>query len=155
MSKPENQRIASQVGRSHRGIAWHGPSVLETLDGVDAVAAARVVRPNLHSIWEIVLHVTAWQKMALRSLQGDRYVSMTGEDDWPSLPTRLGEEEWASAKQSMIDVNDRLVQAIREFPAGRLEETVLGTEFDYYFLLHGIVQHNTYHAGQISLLKRF
>ena len=30
----------------------------------------------------------------------------------------------------------------------------LGTGVSYYELLHGIVQHDAYHAGQIAILKR-
>ena len=40
------------------------------------------------------------------------------------------------------------------FPEARLDELVAGQRFNFYFLLHGIVQHNVYHAGQIVLLKR-
>jgi hypothetical protein len=154
VSKPENRRIASQVGRSHRGVAWHGPSVLETLEGVDAHHAAAKPHPELHSIWELVLHVTAWQKMGLLSLEGGTYISMTGDADWPTVPAVQTVEEWEAAQQEMISVNDRFVEAIRAFPVERLEEIVPGAKFDFYFLLHGIAQHNIYHAGQISLLKR-
>ena len=48
-----------------------------------------------------------------------------------------------------------MVAAARVFPEGRLIEIVPGQErFNFYFLLHGIVQHNAYHAGQIALLQR-
>ena len=36
----------------------------------------------------------------------------------------------------------------------RLNESAGGREFSFYFLLHGVVQHNLYHAGQIALLKK-
>jgi len=39
----------------------------------------------LHSIWELVLHVTAWQRTGLLSIEGGEYVSMTGDDDWPPV----------------------------------------------------------------------
>jgi hypothetical protein len=35
-----------------------------------------------------------------------------------------------------------------------LEEIVPGREYDYYTMLHGILQHDLYHAGQISILKK-
>jgi hypothetical protein len=31
---------------------------------------------------------------------------------------------------------------------------VPGTEYSVYFMLHGVIQHDLYHAGQIALLKK-
>jgi uncharacterized damage-inducible protein DinB len=35
-----------------------------------------------------------------------------------------------------------------------LEAIVPGTQYSNYVLLHGVIQHNLYHAGQIALLKK-
>ena len=35
-----------------------------------------------------------------------------------------------------------------------LEEIVPGREYDFYTMLHGILQHDLYHSGQISILKK-
>lgn len=121
---------------------------------MDAAKAATRPRPDLHSIWELVLHITAWQKMALQSLEGNAYVSMTGEEDWPTVPADPTEDAWQTARAAMAELNDRLVEAIRAFPEERLDETVPGGEFGFYLLLHGVAQHNIYHAGQIAILKR-
>jgi len=63
----------------------HGSSVVEALEGVDSRLAAAKARLELHSIWELVLHVTAWQRTGLLSIEGGEYVSMTGDDDWPPV----------------------------------------------------------------------
>lgn len=152
--KPENRRIASQVGRSHGGVAWHGPSVLETLQGVHAALALRHASPEVHSIWELVKHIAAWQKVALAALRGETYVSLSGDGDWPPV-TETSEEAWQADVHAMSEVNAALVAAIREFPVERIQEPVAGAEkYDFYFLLHGIAQHNVYHAGQIAMLKK-
>jgi len=36
----------------------------------------------------------------------------------------------------------------------RLEEITPGTSYSNYVLLHGVIQHDLYHAGQIALLKK-
>ena len=46
-----------------------------------------------------------------------------------------------------------LVTAIRAMADEKLNESVQGAEYNFYFMLHGVVQHNLYHAGQIALLK--
>src|SRR5271169_5472946 len=56
----EPARIADQLRRAFDGDAWHGPALLELLADVDAAAAAATPLADAHSIWELVLHVAAW-----------------------------------------------------------------------------------------------
>ena len=35
-----------------------------------------------------------------------------------------------------------------------LDEIVPGRAYDYYTMLHGIIQHDLYHCGQIAILKK-
>lgn len=153
----ESDRLARQFRNSMTGPAWHGPSVFENLEGVTAKDAA--AKPpgakSVHSIWEIVLHVTAWQQEGLRCVLGaDAYNSLEGEADWPRVPSPHGEEAWAQSMEALRTVSQKLAQAIEALPAAALNNAVPGRDWDFYFLLHGIVQHNLYHAGQIGILKR-
>ena len=50
-------------------------------------------------------------------------------------------------------MNDDLVASLAGFPDERLSDTVPGRDYSFYFLLHGAVQHNLYHAGQMAMLK--
>jgi uncharacterized damage-inducible protein DinB len=151
--KPENRRVAGQIGRSFSGTAWHGPSVLETLAGVTAAKALQHAGPEVHSIWELVKHMTAWQQATLTTIQGGAYPTMAEEDDWPPVDG-TSEAEWQADLDKMKQVSDALVAACREFPEDKLEDLVSGKEFNYYYLLHGLAQHNIYHAGQIAMLKK-
>jgi len=47
----ETTRLADQLRRAFKGEAWHGPSVLEILDGIDAKRAATHPIDGVHSIW--------------------------------------------------------------------------------------------------------
>lgn len=149
----ETKRIASQLRRSYEGIAWHGPSLRELLDGVSAEVAAAKPVPGAHSVWELVHHIEAWERMALAALQGTIYESMTGDADWPPVRETTS-EAWQAALERLQSTSSKLVAAVRLMDAAKLDELVAGKEFNYYFLLHGVVQHNLYHAGQIALLKK-
>ena len=48
----EAARMAEQMRRVMVGGAWHGPSVLEALDGLPAAAAALHPVPGAHSVWD-------------------------------------------------------------------------------------------------------
>src|SRR3989337_1702 len=51
----EVHRIEDQLQRAFEGGAWHGPSVLEVLEGLTAAKTAARPVPGPHSTWEIRL----------------------------------------------------------------------------------------------------
>src|SRR5262249_38103582 len=78
----EVERILDQLRRSHQGEAWHGPSLRELLEGVTAAQAARKTS-EAHSIWEIVFHITAWERVGVARLKGELIEDLPAEEDWP------------------------------------------------------------------------
>ncbi len=150
----EVARIGSQLKRATEGGAWHGPALLELLADVSAARAAARPVAGAHSIWEIVLHVAAWQSFAARAVEGGAMpVDLRDEENWPPV-SDAGEDAWRAAVAGVGAANKRLRDALRGFPDEDLKKTVPGREYDFYFLLHGVVQHGLYHAGQVALLKR-
>jgi len=151
----ETFRIADQLRRAFDGEAWHGPSLLEILrDMTAAVAAARPL-PRSHSIWEIVQHIAVWDDVARRRMGGE-VVQPTPEEDWPAV-SETSPRAWDRTLDHLRRTHDTLVGAVSTFSDSRLLERVPGKEPDYYtfyYMLHGIVQHELYHAGQIALLKK-
>jgi uncharacterized damage-inducible protein DinB len=151
----ETFRLADQIRRAFEGNAWHGDSVLELLAGVNArTAAARPIK-NAHSIWEILLHLAAWDD-AVRRRIGGTAVTLTDEQNFP--PVRdASEAAWGHAIDSTKSTHHELIKAVASFPDSRLGEQVPGKSQNYYnffYMFSGIVQHELYHAGQIALLKK-
>jgi uncharacterized damage-inducible protein DinB len=144
----ETERLSDQLRRSYHGPAWHGPSLSELLSGVDAAKATARPVHNAHSIREIVLHVAHWEHLALGALRGSP-LPPEEENDWPESDAR-----WPDALTDLQTATDELATAIGSFPVSKLEDTVPGRKHSFAFLLHGVVQHNLYHAGQIALLKK-
>lgn len=149
----ETKRLADQLRRSYEGAAWHGPSLRELLDPVTVEQAAAKPVGGAHSIWELVLHITAWEREALAVLGGKAFETLAGERDWPPVLT-TAHEAWQDALRDLESATRELVAAIRGTNEEKLNESAGGAEFSCYFLLHGVVQHNLYHAGQIAILKR-
>jgi uncharacterized damage-inducible protein DinB len=151
----ETTRIADQLHRAFNGEAWHGPALLELLKGVDAGTAAKRPPAGVHSIWEIVRHIRVWDDAAIRRMAGE-VVQPTGDEDWPKV-TDLSESAWKRTTLDLVQTHDQLIQAVKVFPDSRLAERVPGKKpdfYNFYYMLHGIVQHELYHAGQIAILKK-
>ena len=88
----ETTRIADQLHRAFNGEAWHGPALLELLQGVEAGTAAKRPPAGAHSIWEIVRHIQVWDGAAIRRMAGE-VVQPTGDEDWPKV-TDLSQNAW-------------------------------------------------------------
>ncbi len=155
----EIARIVDQLQREYDGDPWHGSPLEAILEGVDAARAAARPIPSAHSIWELVLHMTGWKNETARRLTG-AVACMPIEGDWPDVgkPTA---ERWQAALTRLQSAHNELIAAVKALPESRLYEATndtrsgpLGTGVSYYVLLHGIVQHDVYHAGQIALLKK-
>jgi len=152
----ETSRLADQIRRAFEGEAWHGDSVLELLTGVTAAQAAAKPIPNAHSIWELLLHVAAWDGAVLRRTAGAA-VTLSDEENFPSVKD-TSQAAWTKTKDAVKQTHDDLVKAVPAFPDSRLKEQVPGkttSYYNFYYMFSGIVQHELYHAGQIALLKKF
>ena len=155
----ETERIAEQLRRAYDGDAWYGPSVRSALEGVDAGLATSRPVPGRHTICEIVLHMTAWTREVTRRLRLG-LVQDPEEGDWP-VRAAAGDAEWSAILSALDAANAELVEAISALDDARLDgmigdvrDRALGSGVSYYAMLHGLVQHHAYHAGQISLLRR-
>src|SRR5262245_48856156 len=149
----ELRRLEEQLGRALEGEAWHGPSVLELLEGVTADQAAAHPIAGAHSIWELVLHLGGDYDLVLRRLSGDGR-QLTPSEDWPAVPEPSA-ENWRESVRALRQRNADLRQALRSFPAERLDELLVPeVPFTAYTQFIGVTQHGLYHAGQIALLKK-
>jgi uncharacterized damage-inducible protein DinB len=152
----ENARLADQIRRAFEGEAWHGDSILEMLSDVTAKAAARRPIPNAHSIWELLLHIAAWDGAVVRRAQGSA-VTLSDAENFPRIED-TSETAWKQAMESVKKTHNQLVSTVAAFPDARLAEQVPGKDqsyYTFYYMFSGIVQHELYHAGQIALLKKF
>ena len=149
----ETHRINSQLKRAYQGEAWHGPSVRELLNGVTAEQAAARPIPNAHSIWELVNHIIAWEQITRRRLEGDPVKNPTNEMNFPPV-NDSSETAWQTTLQGLATSNQALRDAIKKIDDAKLEEIVPEAIYSNYAMLHGVIQHDLYHAGQIALLKK-
>jgi uncharacterized damage-inducible protein DinB len=148
----ESTLLADQLRRAFAGAAWHGPALLELLDDIDARTAAAKPLPSVHSIWELVLHIAVWDAAACRRLGGEKF-QPKGLANFPPVPKPTA-VAWRKAVGDAKGAHDVLVRTVAALPDSRLRQRVPGKKYDFYFMLHGVAQHELYHAGQIALLKK-
>jgi uncharacterized damage-inducible protein DinB len=132
---------------------WHGPALAQVLDGVTHEQAAAKPIAGAHSIWELVLHVAAWAEIARARVKGERLADPPHEEDWPPVGA-TGPDEWRLAVERLTESHRALSAAVRELTDEILDARIGELEYTADVMLHGVIEHSTYHGGQIMLLRK-
>lgn len=155
----EISRILDQFERFHDGDAWYGTPLAGILRDITAAQAMRRPIADAHTIWELVLHITAWEGEVLRRLQTGE-ARLPEEGDWQEVRDS-SETAWNQVLKRVQEVHAALMQEITRCADEYLDvvpavprEREVGSGVSLYVLLHGIIQHGIYHAGQIAVLKK-
>jgi uncharacterized damage-inducible protein DinB len=145
----EIDRIVRLLEKTFDKQPWYGSSITEILSSIDSETAG-TRHGNTHTIIELILHMAAWRKFTSHRLLGNTEFEITDEINFPSPTT------WADAVNALHQSQEELVKAVKQFPIDRLNELVptKSQRYTFYTLLHGIIQHDIYHLGQIALLKK-
>ena len=149
----EIECIVDLLQSSYNGTPWYGPSVVQNLTGVTAEQAVQKPIASAHCIWELVQHITAWVNEVINVIDGEQYAVLAGEQDWPAI-SGSDEGAWQAAVSILDSSMEALIAAVGELKDEQLWDNLPGMEFNMYWLLMGVVQHNVYHAGQVGLLKK-
>ena len=144
--------LAPQIGRAFTGPMWHGESIAELLADVSATAAAARPFDDVHTIAELVGHIGAWAAVAEQRLAGAPG-SPSESEQWPDVDTS-SEKAWAAAMHACLEQHRSLMRAAAAVDERLLRETLPGRSHDMATMLHGIVEHDAYHGGQIAMLKK-
>ena len=141
------------------GDPWHGSSITAALAGIDAETAGRRSIPNGHTIWELVLHMTAWTREVASRVRGGPIKNPP--EDWPVPDTAGGDAAWRAAQKDLAAAHKDLESAVDSIAPedlvrwiGDQRDPALGAGQAVGTMIRGLMQHHTYHEGQIAILKR-
>lgn len=97
------------------------------------------------------MHLTAELNYAHAVIDGTAGAWIEGETTWPAI-TDASATAWQKARAELKKANRALVRAVKQLDDSILEKKPVRVRGPFYLMLHGTIQHNVYHAGQISLL---
>lgn len=161
--KPETEpeEIARLLRTVHDGTPWHGPSRAALLADVTADVAAWDPGAGAHGIWRQVLHMRNWTREVEARTMGKRPSrSDPVGGDWPSIGD-ASVAAWQETLASLDAAHRDLVAVVLKLPATRLHEYVgataekpTGSGVSVGTMIRSLAEHDLYHCGQVSLLKR-
>lgn len=156
--KSDFDALKQELREVYDGDPWHGSSITTALDGINARTAALRSIGNAHTIWEIVLHMTAWTREVASRVGGGPIKNPP--EDWP-VPNGEGETAWRAAKNDLAGAQKALESAVDSIRpedlvrwVGDQRDPALGAGQAIGSMIRGLIQHHTYHQGQIVLLKK-
>ena len=136
----------------HEQGGWHGAALRKILAGVTAEHAVASPIPGYRSIWELVLHISHWQEVFRLRIEGTA-MSLPAEGDWPPV-RNTSEAAWQEALAFLDQVHEKLIGSVSALKDSDLDRIVPGKPYTIAWMLHGLVRHHVYHAGQIAMIKR-
>jgi uncharacterized damage-inducible protein DinB len=149
----ETVRIADQLSRAYSGKAWHGPSLKFLLRGITAEQAAARPIADAHSIWELVLHIAAWDGAVCDRILSGKNTTLPPSENFPTV-IDTSSAAWKAALKRLEQGHKRLLSAMHGFKDSKLDRKLGNRDYSFYITMHGAIQHDLYHAGQIAILKK-
>ncbi|HEY3926777.1 MAG TPA: DinB family protein [Candidatus Koribacter sp.] len=148
----EIARLQHLMQQTYSGNCFHGDSVAQIFNSIDVPTAIWKPEGAAHSIWQIVLHMTAWQNVIRQRLTSSVLVTLDDAHNYPA-PPEATIENLSKSFDEFRDSVAALIHAIGQTPEEQLDRPVPVRGYTFDVLLHGAIHHNLYHAGQISLLS--
>ncbi len=137
--------------------SWHGTNLRGSIRGLNAHQASWRPQPERHNIWEHVLHCAYWKYTVRRRLTGEKRGSFALKgSNWFERPAASDRSEasWKDAVDLLTENHRQLLASVQELSSDQLNKPAAGGDTSILTLVTGIVAHDTYHAGQIQLLKK-
>ena len=141
------------------GDPWYGSSSSAILKGVTAAEALAHPLPGAQSIWETLLHMTAWTEETTSRMNGHES-KQPARGDWPAVKGST-QDEWIAAQTELLTARKALLETIEKsheesmfLPVPKKGETGHGSGASRADTVNGLADHDVYHLGQIALLKK-
>ena len=147
----EINRIARLFSDLQHGDCWVGTNFKEALHSVDAATASKIITSEINSIWHLVFHIIYWRTSVINRLNGN--LNPPPFSDF-KLPDDVNEQTWKQTLHDFESTYHLLRSTINHFKAENLEKPSPKAGQTYYQLVIGCLQHDTYHLGQIVLIRK-
>jgi uncharacterized damage-inducible protein DinB len=150
----EVQSILRNLQNILDGDPWFGRSVYSILEEIHPVMVYTRPGENSHSIIDLLYHINTWAEFALKRLLKEEETDMQAfeERDWRIIDPHI--HTWANALQEFKTAHEGIIQVLQKMDDSLLEEKVDYREYNFRFLLNGLIQHDIYHLAQIAYAKK-
>jgi len=148
----ETVRIAELFEDLYDGNPWIDVTLIGTLKNITAEQAAKKLSPGWNSIWQILHHIISWRENVILRVQGQATESPAS--NYFDEITDESEKAWGDTMQRLQDSQEKWLSFLKQFDEADFEKIYQPNNGSYYKHIHGIIQHDAYHLGQIVMLAK-
>ncbi|MEK3766156.1 DinB family protein [Solibacillus sp. FSL K6-4121] len=137
------------------GNEWFA-SINQALHGVSAAEAAWTNSGISNSIWQIVNHLIFWNEDVIHRIKGTEnpHKAQNNEETFGNPGKPEDEIGWTQTVQRLSEVMNKLKTVIMELDDEKLKLPYKVNRYSIERLLSNIMMHDSYHLGQIVLLRK-
>jgi len=153
------ENIVGQLEEIQQGKPWIGSTYQKKLNQVNEDEYFKRPIQDLHSVAEIISHLTLWRSEAILKIKtGKGSKTDDCEENWLNND-KLKLIGWDKIKSSYYKTKSELIELLRSKTDDFLDQEYFDTDFKGYFtynwLLNGMLQHDAYHLGQIGIIIKY
>jgi len=151
--------IINQLEENQSGKPWIGPNYDKQLSKINEGNAFIRPLPDLHSVAEIISHLTTWQQETILKINtGEGSIADDAEANWYSNE-KLKAKGWATVVEEYKSSLSEIIALLKTKEDSFLDEHYYDTDFKgqypFSFVINGMLQHNLYHLGQIGIIIKY
>ena len=147
----ETARILNLLKDLYNGDPWLDVTLVATLSEVSAERAAKKPSGG-NSIWEITNHLIAWRENVLNRISG---IEMTTPPNNYFTPVEdVSENAWQQTLSTLEASQQKWERFLEKMSDDELSGIYQPNGLMHYQHIHGIIQHDAYHLGQIVLIAK-
>ncbi|WP_298506080.1 DinB family protein [uncultured Maribacter sp.] len=139
----------------YNGEPWFGTSIMGSLKNISPEFWNLRPENTSNSIASIVYHMINWRGFVIEKLKENASfdIELETKEDWRENVSVSNEEEKKEILAELRASQEELEKLILEKKVSWLKENTVGKKYTNSYMLHGILQHDAYHLGQINLIR--
>ncbi|MFI5132620.1 MAG: DinB family protein [Chitinophagales bacterium] len=150
----EIQAIIRNLEDTLDGDPWFGRPVYSILREIDTTIAFKKPNAGSHSLMDLLYHMLTWAEFTLKRIEKDKINDLAAFEkmDWREIDPEI--HDWDEGLAAFIAANQQIIALLQEHDDAFLNEIVDYRQYNFRFLLNGLIQHNIYHLGQVAYLRK-
>ena len=151
-SDKEIREIIKTLQDIYSGDPWYGPNIRTVIE--DIPESELFIRHGCsHSIFELLFHIIAWRLFVIRRLKGEPEEGKIDLENWIDI-AHLTNPDLKKIIEKLDEIQEELLLLLESINDSKLSMVVEEKNYTFRKMLTGLMHHDLYHLGQISLLIR-
>ena len=133
---------------------WFGRAVYEILSEVKEENVSKRPNGTEHSMIELIWHMNTWAEFVLAHLENRTLeeIKSIEENDWRTIDS--DQHSWKDGLESLKSIHKKILDILASKDDEFLNEKVRNRDFNFRYMLNGLIDHNIYHLGQVAYVSK-